>query len=349
MKKIFLILILISAVYTAKAQNLIAVQNGNNAIFYTNLDTAIINAPSGSIIYIPGGSFAINTTIDKTLNIIGIGHNPNYSTATNYTYITGNVNLISGAGNGSLTGLYISGNINIGTNSTNDFVNYLLVNRCNFLSLYFSGNENIINSGGNLFRSSNNFFGNNIINGQMGQTNCGGYDNNIGINNTVTNNIFLFNTSNYCPGCCSWDNSLYKLSIICKSSLIKNNIFVGSTLGLYAVSNSIVNNNLFVENISFPNGSNIGANNLVNQAQSSIFVNQTGNTFSYTDDYHLQPGCPGKNAGTDGTDIGIYGGASPWKDGSVPNNPHVINSYIGGATNNNGALPVNIKVEAQGN
>ena len=76
-------------------------------------------------------------------------------------------------------------------------------------------------------------------------------------------------------------------------------------------------------------------------------VYQSGNTFSYTQDYHLKSNCVGKNAGKDGTDIGIYGGVFPWKEGSVPKNPHIINSTIGGTTNSNSALPINIKVSAQ--
>ena len=32
------------------------------------------------------------------------------------------------------------------------------------------------------------------------------------------------------------------------------------------------------------------------------------NSFRYTFDYSLQPSSPGVNAGTDGTDIGIFGG-----------------------------------------
>jgi hypothetical protein len=45
--------------------------------------------------------------------------------------------------------------------------------------------------------------------------------------------------------------------------------------------------------------------------------------------------------------VGIYGGAFPWKEGSIPNTPHVTNKNIGHTTNSNGTLPVNIKVAAQ--
>jgi hypothetical protein len=113
------------------------------------------------------------------------------------------------------------------------------------------------------------------------------------------------------------------------------------------MSNCIFNNNLFVQNINFPIGTNLGSNNIVNQNPSSIFINQSGTTYNYEQNYHLQPTCPGKNAGTDGTDIGVYGGMFPWKDGSLPPNPHVQYKNIQQSTDQNGNLNVNIKVAAQ--
>ena len=69
----------------------------------------------------------------------------------------------------------------------------------------------------------------------------------------------------------------------------------------------------------------------------------------FSDDLHLLPGSPGVGAGSDGTDIGIYGTGSPWKPGNVPYNPHFRSANIAGATNPNGELPVNIRVAAQPN
>jgi len=47
-----------------------------------------------------------------------------------------------------------------------------------------------------------------------------------------------------------------------------------------------------------------------------MFVNapQHSHNYSYNNDYHLNQGSPGKNAGTDGNDIGIYGGTYPYTD-----------------------------------
>ncbi|MBL4585431.1 MAG: hypothetical protein JKX84_00010, partial [Flavobacteriales bacterium] len=58
-------------------------------------------------------------------------------------------------------------------------------------------------------------------------------------------------------------------------------------------------------------------------------------------------GSPGAGAGTDGTDVGIYGGSYPYKHGAVPFNPHVQINQIDNQTNGQGELPVNIRVAAQ--
>jgi hypothetical protein len=46
-----------------------------------------------------------------------------------------------------------------------------------------------------------------------------------------------------------------------------------------------------------------------------VDVPEQRTVFSYAYDFHLRADSPGKNAGTDGTDIGIYGGPFPWPDG----------------------------------
>ena len=333
MKKIFLFLILITAVYTLKAQNLITVQHGSDAAFYTNLDSAIIYAPSGSTIYIPGGSFALNTPINKLLYIYGVGHNPDSSSATNFTMISNDINFTKGASGGSITGLYIINNLVFGF-SNNDSIKNYIVSKCNVNTIgnydYCSNNlfsENIIRSQV-VLRGTNNLFSNNIINDVHGFNNLI----QIGSNNIFSNNIFL---SDY--------NSIFGCSM--QNCIFENNIFFSTNNN---PSNCIFNNNLFACSWSMW-GNCIGQNNFSSIQANTIFISQNGNTFSYTDDYHLQPTCLGKNAGKDGTDIGIYGGRFPWKDGSVPINPHIMINNVGGTTNSNGTLPVNIKVEAQNN
>jgi Pyruvate/2-oxoacid:ferredoxin oxidoreductase delta subunit len=155
---------------------------------------------------------------------------------------------------------------------------------------------------------------------------------NIGNNCIIRNNIFhsgyYSNPNNYTV------SDLY-------NSIIENNIFINAptVLTIYNGINCIIRNNMYSENtiwyIYCP-GCTI-LNNLISYNIYDIFYNG----------FHLNPLSPGINAGTDGTDIGIYGGLYSWKDGSIPFNPHIQQKTISGTTDNNGNLNVNIKVEAQ--
>lgn len=339
MKKVTLQLIALLVLLASGtiAQNLIAVQNGSTPTFFLQVDSAIIHSQNGDTIYIPGGTWSIYQPINKRLHMIGVGHNPDSTNATFPTTLIGNVTLAAGASNGSLTGVFLNGGIG-GTN-----VNSYTVIRCriSFITLYQS--------------NSNFTFIENILEGNIGYgasngsaTNCSFFNNIIAatfwsptsipdiINSIFKNNIFLFSTY-----------VIWETTIFSQYSLFENNIFFNTTFGFGRVFNSTARNNLFVESISFPIGTNVGSNNIVGQAQSSIFINQVGNVFSYAHDYHLQPTCPGKNAGRDGTDIGIYGGTFPWKAGSIPFNPHFQIFQIGATTDSTGNLNVNIKVAAQ--
>ncbi|HNW71202.1 MAG TPA: hypothetical protein PKI01_12410, partial [Bacteroidales bacterium] len=67
------------------------------------------------------------------------------------------------------------------------------------------------------------------------------------------------------------------------------------------------------------------------------------------DNFHLQPGCLGIAAGTDGTDLGIYGGSTPWKENSIPASPNVYIKSVDTRNNPNGQIDVMYKVKAQSN
>ena len=325
----------------AIAQTLIAVQNGGTPKFYTKLDSAVTYAQNGDTLYLPGGTFTLSAPIGKRLHIIGVGHNIDSTLVTDQTRIDGNIELINDASNGSLTGVYHRRGV---FNSGENISNYL-VQRC-FLeaplqlkatSLKWSFVENIIRGSFNNASpgASNIFFYNNIIDSRS-------YTSLYGFTSSVfLNNIFLFLGGCYGGGFCDYP-------ISASNSTFENNIFISSGMSSYGISYSEMNNNLFVENISITPRDlyNRGSNNIVNQAQSSIFVNQTGNEFNYSHDYHLQSTSLGKNAGIEKTDIGIYGGFYPWKDGSLPSNPHIQFENVSGV-DGSGNIHVKIKVAAQ--
>ena len=113
------------------AQTLIAVQNDNGSTFYTSLNSAITNATSGDYIYLPGGSFEISVPIDKQLQIIGVGHNPDSCAVTGISQVIGNISILNGSNHGSITGLKISGSISFGAQPNDVSISYYAIERCN--------------------------------------------------------------------------------------------------------------------------------------------------------------------------------------------------------------------------
>lgn len=319
-----------------EAQNLIAVQNGGEPEFYSKLDSAIFYSSTGDTIYIPGGNYTINDTITKRLHLVGSGHHPDSAIATARTIISGFTQLIlkNGADNGSVTGIYFNepGQYAYPPIQILDPISSYTISSC-----YIS--KSIENQGNNTTISENIFY--NLYSS--------------GINLYCTNNIIL----GY---------------VTCNSGVIKNNVFTHrfpgySQYSLY-VGNNIVENNIFkpytvqtgVGTSIFYHNVNGGVNGIIGQEQGSgnfldnvelplLFANYSPETFYgdgiYDADFHLPTNSPYKNAGTDGTDIGIYGGPFPWKEGSVPFNPHIQHKIISGGTDQNGNLNVNIKVAAQ--
>jgi hypothetical protein len=340
MKKSALIIAVLIALMAQglKGQNLIAVQNGDPPEFFTSLDSAIVHSQNGDTLFIPGGTFNLSTSVNKRIHLIGMGYNIDSANATGTTNAT--ISLLAGASNGSISGMIIGGLTFDGTN------NYV-TERCK-LQAGFIMNQNSYNlifqeciiqgSYGSSFDpgASNCMFISNIIEG------CNPYQRNTSINSTFKNNIFLYNST------CDWGPG-WNFPVKSMNSVFENNIFIGWSGCNWTgpSSGSFFNNNLFVINWNPSVCSCFGANNLKNQLQADIFINQDGNSYSSSHDYHLKPTCLGKNAGTDGTDMGIYGGSSPWKDGALPFNPHFQQFNIGATTNPAGNLNVNVKVAAQ--
>lgn len=116
--------------------------------------------------------------------------------------------------------------------------------------------------------------------------------------------------------------------------VVTNNIMAG---GYYTGANNLITNNL-CNSTQLPAGSNkqnIGMN-------STLFVS-TGGTDAY---YQLKDGSDGDNYGTDGTDVGPFGGWDPYVISGIPSLPTIY--YLeapasGSATN---GLPVRIKAKS---
>lgn len=318
----FLALAFISTLSNAQvAPIMVCNASGNTCSPYSNIDSAIVAANPGDYIYVPGGVFVINTTIDKEIHMIGAGHVLDSSLVTNTTTINGNIYLANGASNSSLEGLYITGAV---TGSTSP----------NLTNLHF----NYINASYLSMRMDTSYIHGSILR-------AGGYADNyfyegseIHISNSYLNNLSNINSS-YVENCIS----LYYTNAV-NLTLFKNNIFYIYPNSPYAQSgsNNSLLNNLYVLSCPYYCISVINSSNNQQVAATDLFSNGFDPA-----NMHLIPGSIGLTAGTDSSQVGVYGGLFPYKDGAIPSNPHIFQKNISASTDANGMLPVQIKVRAE--
>lgn len=324
------------------AQTMIAVQNETGSTFYTSLDLAITNAKSGDYIYLPGGNFTISVPINKQLQIVGVGHNPDSCAVTGITQVTGTFYILLGSDHGSITGLNISGGIyfydaNKGR-SKDVNINYYSIERCKILGGVEIGvhatniiiNECILDMGYGYLSGNGSGFseGFQLSKCIIQRSQIAFFDSNA----YFINNIFIAD-----------QNVWYDIH----SCYFRNNVFRGTILNAnnFSCSYNLFQNNLFNSGCGLDATYNSFRNNITGPV-TTLFKNQSGTVFDYKQDYHILDTSPAHNAGTDGTDLGIYGTGSPWKEGSLPSNPHIQSKSISTV---NGNLNVKVKVAAQDN
>ena len=135
----------------------------------------------------------------------------------------------------------------------------------------------------------------------------------------------------------------YRLLLNFQSCTFENNVFADQS-SIKDSDGLIFNNNMFKNTFTIGAGIS-GANNLENVG--NPFVDVAGVLgFSYDYNYHLTDASGGKNAATDGTNIGIYGSSSPYKENAIPYYPHIKTSNVATQAVNN-QLGVNINAVAQ--
>jgi hypothetical protein len=346
MKKI-LLLILGTSVFAASATATVrTVSNDvNSPGQFTSLQAAHDASAANDTIYIhPSATYYDNLTLTKPLVLIGGGSMPGKqvqyaSKVLNITVTFATLPSTSGSGSkiyglsidklifGSSSSAYTSGVGSI-TVSRNKIQNITITNKHNNLVLF----QNVIGAIGseNAFPSlwNNCVFSNNI---------CGGfqpYPGDAGANNLISNNQF--------------DYYFY-----ISGAVISNNIFYSSATLYFVTYSSTFSNNIFlastpVNSSDIIKGSTTGTGNLFNvdPVLTTSATSSQINGYTYTSpaagpfaNLHLQATSPGKDYGTDGTDVGIYGGGYPWVDGEsadsrfryypMPNQvPHMIEMNI---------------------
>ena len=342
MKKLTIITCIFCALFSLqnlKAQSVAALHQSGQTTYFTGLEAfreAYAAAANGATIYLSGGGFLIPDTIAKSITIFGVGHNPNYSAATGQTLLSGNIMIAEGANDLYLEGLHITGRLYVARNHR---VDDIVIRRCRIDGeiqfMITTGGTNY--SHNTLFTEcvftytvSHNFYNARnltITNSILLSLNLNGF-----YFGTIAN-CLLLNTGGYLLF--TADNSIVRNCVIAKSS---------GTMTVNTTNTSILNN-VFFNAGSFPGTNNIVTNNYIDISRENFFVDQEGNIFNYAHDYNLQS--PGQYIGTDGTQVGIYGGMHPFKEGSVPMIPHVVSKSISHSIDAEGKLQVEIEVSAQ--
>lgn len=326
---ITLFLLFLSAA-TLHAQTVRVVNNNpsapSGANVYTSVPAAIAASNSGDILhFIPSPVSYGSFTIDKSLKIYGVGFNPDKDSrqVSQVQAIT----ITSGTTNVVVEGLHISG-ISIGSASNITIRKNRIIGGVGALSnvnqlqnILFQGNivsasivfPTVDAFGINGFVISNNIFTNTVnITGKDGMV--------------ITHNLFLGSES---PAF----NTLVDV-------VVTNNLFVGAHARGNDVRNTVFQNNLVFGNTSndFPIGSgftNTGSGNLigVDPKFTGFDVSDIPLIWKFEWDLTLLSDSPAKTAGTGGSEIGIFGGATPFDRSGVPlplvqtlTIPHVIGS-----------------------
>lgn len=299
-----IILITVTAFFIAKADAAILLVNNNagGPGQYSVIDSAIVHANAGDTIYVSGSSTTYaNCTITKSLTLIGAGTFAQKQNAFPSTIVFFDFN--SNVSNVTIEGFNVTNEIRL-NNLTN--LNHLTF-KYNYFSNYgisfygVSNTSNVLISS-NVFNFptvnfiidfllanslSNFIIENNIISGGIRNMNV--------VNSLFQNNVFYNTNFNGPDGFSSLSNAMFV-----------NNIFynVDPSNG---VSGSTYNNNITYSTSGTLTA--LGGTNTDNTNPQFINVATSGG-YNSSYNFGIAAASPAHNAGTDGRDMGIYGGSA---------------------------------------
>lgn len=289
--------------------------------YFDTLDEAFMALKAGCVVYIPSGSYTLSskeeTKVKCQVAIYGAGCRP-YGKDTDYTRITGDIILKEGASSSIIMGLRSESHIYVEANVKNILIKNVDVNYISFSSESNTGC--VVTS--SVIRYS--VSGNGKAPVQV--TNClAGYIG--GIKGGEIANCILRGRASY----------YYHTSSYSSSSLLRNNIGLDRT-GIKSISNCQEECNMVGKDsqIPYPSG---GLEALFEKYDASDPFNLSKNN------YRLKKGVSGTNAGTDGKDIGLYGGSGFDDSGRAPI-PKIKIREIAPQTDEQDRLKVKIEVIA---
>lgn len=328
-----------------QAQPFIAVHSEGEIEYCNTFQAAVDSAQNGDTLYLPGASFNIGTyELSKSLHIYGIGYFPDSCKIGTPTILNGNLRILTGADGGLLSGIDLTGNLYFGTNTDNQTVHNYTISRSRIRAAFYlsyNGSEQTYSTGMVITECiiNNTFLGGHgtaiihkcIFNSYFHYMNGG----------VITNSLFLYDgyTYDYADR-----KTFYNVSNCIFEACIVLQDYRNAPLSLSGSPGNVFNHCLFDYSFDLGATGNSGINNIFGSPPQFVYVSNQ-NSYSTDYNYKLDPSSPGVGAGTDGTDIGLYGTATPFKH--VPPNPHVVSKNIDSQLSGDGELNVEIKVVAQ--
>ena len=303
--------------------------------YFDSLDEAFMALKAGCVVYIPSGSYILSdkeeTKVKCQVAIYGAGCRP-YGKDTDYTRIIGNIEIVEGASSSVVMGLRCENNIIIRENVKN-----MLIKNVDAKEIYFSSESNTgcmvtssvirdyLSGSGNAPVQVTNCLAGNIVDIKGGEiANCI-----LKPSSTTTFSIHYDYYHSY--------YSSYPSSTRTTSSLMRNNI--GLDLDKSTVLSGCQEACTMVGSspqIPYPAG---GVEALFEKYDPSDPFDLRKNN------YRLKKGVSGTNAGTDGKDIGLYGGSGFDDTGRAPI-PKIKIREIAPQTDDKDRLKVKIEVIA---
>jgi hypothetical protein len=351
MKLFFILVFVTTGSMLAFSQSVITRISGGQTEFYYStvnnvefIQNVIDNAEHGDTIILPGGLFNINSNnlvINKRLVIFGAGIHLDSTAVTGRTILeTKNgwkILLTSGANQVEFHGISFT----LGSVQVNDAVSGLTFVRCDFYLLRLDS-ANGYNS-----KVSNLLLKECVINFYV---EIDGADN-VLITNSVIKGLFWAQSSITVKNCLllniDQNNTASNSGVI-----YQNNIFTRDFNGVYNVTElSTFQNNLWIlkpgGSVNLPGG--LGTNKSTTNMANVFVVSPSYTDFDFRGNYDLKPATIYTTMGSDGKEVGFYGGSIPLKKGFHPANPHwqqldLPSGTAGGVINN-----VIIKASAQNN
>lgn len=266
-----------------------------------------------------------NLTAVKKLIILGPGYflNENSGQQANpATATVGSITLNSGCSETTISGLTITGEINISTGK-------ITISRNNI-------------SGRTIKLSRDYSYSDIIISGNYG---IGSIEYSFISSTTIITNVFLLNnvvtTFNFTTQYSGTIANNVILSSAChvNNFIIKNNICMDvQSQAVFVGTNNTISNNISAASGGLP----IGNDNQNSVSMSDVFVGLAGN--STDGQYQLKAGSPAIGTGLNGEDCGIFGGNTPYHLSGLPATPSIY-LLSAPAASNGPTLPVTISVK----